>query len=121
MKLPWRCMKHPGGSVKRLFGESPKAMESMPCVPPTTLSPANRSAKASNAARTSGESKSSSWLTHWSYTSGPCSRSMYSSTQSVPTQPVASPDSMPRHHGVLPSATICSSSAARSSCVSGIA
>ena len=46
---------------------------------------------------------------------------MYSSIQSVPTQPVASPVSIPRHHGVLPSAMICSSSAASSSSVVGIA
>src|SRR4051794_35839951 len=36
---------------------------------------------------------------------------MTSSIQSVSTHPVASPDSMPRHHGLLPSATILSDSA----------
>ena len=43
-----------------------------------------------------------------------------SSIQSVKAQPVAAPDSMPTHHGVLPSAFICSISASRSAQVAGI-
>ncbi len=46
-------------------------------------------------------------------------RSMKSSNQSVIGQPVATPDSMPAHHGVPPSATIWSDSAVSSSSVSG--
>jgi hypothetical protein len=42
-----------------------------------------------------------------------------SSTQSVAGQPVAAPDPRPMHHGVSPSATICSVSAFSSSMVSG--
>jgi hypothetical protein len=38
-----------------------------------------------------------------------------SSNQSVAGQPVAVSDSMPMHHGVLPSALICSVSALSSS------
>ena len=69
---------------------------------------------------TFGSLKGISWLTHWSYTSGPCTRSMRSSIQSVSGQPVASPDSMPMHHGVMPSAFIWSWRAMSSSQVSGI-
>jgi hypothetical protein len=43
-----------------------------------------------------------------------------SSTQSVAGQPVAAPEPRPMHHGVSPSATICSVSAFRSSIVSGL-
>ena len=58
--------------------------------------------------------------THWSYTSGPLMRIMKSSNQSVIGQPVATPDSMPTHHGVPPSATILSDSAVSSSSEVGI-
>ena len=44
---------------------------------------------------------------------------MKSSNQSVIGQPVATPDSMPAHHGVPPSLTIWSDSAFISSSVSG--
>ena len=47
-------------------------------------------------------------------------RSMKSSNQSVIGQPVATPDSMPTHHGMPPSATILSDSAVSSSSVVGI-
>ncbi len=40
--------------------------------------------------------------THWSYTSGPDWRSTRSSTQSVPGQPDAPPDSKPAHQGAAP-------------------
>ncbi len=46
-------------------------------------------------------------------------RSMKSSSQSVTGQPVASPDSMPMHHGVSPSAMIWFCSAVSSSHVVG--
>ena len=42
-------------------------------------------------------------------------RSMSSSTQSVPTQPVAWSDSQPMHHGVMPVAAILSATSVRSS------
>ncbi len=74
---------------------------------------------ASATARTCGSLNGISWLTHWSYTSGPLIRSMKSSNQSVTGHPVATPDSMPAHHGVPPSATIWSDSAVSSSSVSG--
>src|SRR5688572_20704280 len=48
------------------------------------------------------------WATHWSYTSGPWSRRSTSSIQSVAGQPVATPDSMPAHHGLVPLAAILS-------------
>src|SRR5690349_11006311 len=56
------------------------------------------------------------WLTHWSYTSPPASRSTISSSQSVAGQPVAVPEPMPPHHGLVPglSAAILSLSAIRS-------
>ena len=43
-----------------------------------------------------------------------------SSIQSVKAQPVASPDSMPTHHGTFPSAFICSVRASSSAQVAGI-
>src|SRR5690349_6295773 len=64
---------------------------------------------------TCGSLNGISCLTHWSYTSGPCMRSIQSSIQSVNAQPVASPDSTPMHHGVLPAARIVSCSAMNSS------
>src|SRR6056297_3211069 len=71
---------------------------------------------------TSGEENSSSPATHRSYSSGPIVRSRMSSIQSVATQPVASPDSIPMHHGALTmsSAAMASVSAINSSQVSGI-
>ena len=46
-------------------------------------------------------------------------RSSTSSSQSVAGQPVASPDSMPAHHGLMPVAAIVSERASMSSQVSG--
>ena len=43
-----------------------------------------------------------------------------SSNQSVAAHPVPPPSSMPMHHGVLPSALICSVSALSSSIVAGV-
>ena len=51
--------------------------------------------------------------------STPAVLSMMSSIQSVAGQPVSPPDSKPTHHGVLPSDTIWSDSAIRSSHVVG--
>ncbi|WP_418606300.1 hypothetical protein [Georgenia sp. SUBG003] len=39
--------------------------------------------------------------THWSYTSAPAERSTMSSMKSVAGQPVAPPDSMPAHQGLV--------------------
>ncbi len=55
---------------------------------------------------TRGSANLSELLVHSSYASGPSSRSIMSSIQSVNAQPVAGPDSMPTHHGVWPSAII---------------
>src|SRR5664279_4104859 len=55
------------------------------------------------------------WETHFAYTSGPFSRTMKSSSQSVAGHPVASPEPMPAHQGFLPVAAILSESATISS------
>ena len=53
------------------------------------------------------------------YASGEAVRSITFSIQSVASQPVAEPDSMPMHQGLAPSATIWSLSAIISSQVVG--
>lgn len=69
---------------------------------------------------TAGSLKGISWLTHWSYTSGPPVRSSTSSSQSVAGQPVASPEPMPAHHGLMPLSAMVSERASISSQVVGI-
>ena len=68
-----------------------------------------------------GESNLTSCVTHWLYTSMPPYLQDQVSNQSVAGQPVAVSDSMPRHHGVLPSDLILSVSAFSSSmCVGAV-
>src|SRR3954452_6309540 len=76
---------------------------------------------ASSAAVGSAELNGMVWLTHLSYSCGPESRSMKSSIQSVSGQPVASPEPMPAHHGLmfLPLLAILSVRALSSSSVVG--
>ncbi len=65
--------------------------------------------------RTRSESNFTSLVIHLLYSSTPPYLATSVSNQSVAGQPVAVSDSMPMHHGVLPSLLICSVSALRSS------
>src|SRR3954462_6250364 len=90
-----------------------------PMPPLTYLSFLRMLPTSSSAVATCGSLNGMSWLTHWSYTSGPAVRSNTSSSQSVAGQPVASPASMPAHHGLTPVAAIVSERASMSSHVCG--
>src|SRR5262249_3434876 len=122
MKLPCMYMKQPGlGLLNIALPAVPKLLLSIARRPPSTLPSVNATVWNSCAAgRVRGRSNLSWCEIHWLYESMPPYLRTRFSNQSVAGQPVAVPDSTPRHQGTLPSPRILSVSAFSSSIVLGI-